>query len=41
MLCPHDSNGNALLVRASVAIAPFVYYAGLKFDGLGRLVISG
>jgi hypothetical protein len=41
MRFPHDSNGYALLVRSSIAVAPFGFGNGFRYDGLGRVVIAG
>ncbi len=38
---PLDANGFVNCVLASIAVAPFTYSNALKYDALGRLVVSG
>lgn len=41
MVANKDNSGAVITIPASAAIAPFSYRASLKFDSLGRLVITG
>ena len=41
MVANRDNTGAVITVLSSAAIGPFSYRASLKFDSLGRLVITG
>ena len=41
MVVNRTSDCSVIVVPASMAVAPFFYRASLKFDKLGRLVITG
>lgn len=38
---PIDSSGRLKLVPASTSVPPYTYLDSLKFDALGRVVVSG
>lgn len=35
-----DASGNLMVVSAGVAVAPFTYINSIKFDSLGRVVVT-